>query len=138
MKIILLRGDGSSGKTTTFNMLYDVLAKKYSQRPNKPHLGDDPKDFECTFKVNGSKKIVLYSMGDIKYCCDEATEKYKTADVLVMAYNTRFKNFCMNGNYSEMHIIAKTVAKSNAEAEKDSANSSDCDKIISLIKKLLS
>lgn len=138
MKIILLRGDGNRGKTTTFNMLYDVLAQKYSQSPAKPQLGGDPKDFECVFKVNGGKKIVLYSMGDIKYCCDEATEKYKSADVLVMAYNTRFKNFCMNGNYSEMHIIAKTVAESNAEADKNSANSSDCDKIISLIKKLLS
>lgn len=62
MKIVALKGKGDSGKTTTINMLPNILiANGYKQVPNKyqKHGGDFLDIYD-----NGKKKVGITSSGD--------------------------------------------------------------------------
>jgi hypothetical protein len=123
MKIVLLSGKPHSGKTATFNILYDRLigAGAKIDCPKK-RVDANSRDFECTV-IFRRKKIALFSLGDYLWLCVEAIIKYARADVLILAYSDRFntKLNAMIEKYGH-HVVAKTAS-----------NDSDCEKIISLI-----
>jgi hypothetical protein len=126
MKIILLSGKPETGKSTTFNLLYDKLTQNGKRNivSEKKELGNPiDKDFECVVKYRG-KTVALYSMGDFDLKCIEAIVKYAHCDVLVLAY-------------SEEHhrIIKKTEANPKSKAVKLKTNEKDCEKIIEELKR---
>jgi ABC-type branched-subunit amino acid transport system ATPase component len=119
MKIILLSGKQKTGKSTTFNLLYDKLTQNGTKNiiSDKKVLGNPTeKDFECIVTYKGNH-VALYSMGDFDLKCIEAIVKYSHCDFLVLAYSE--KQHC---------IIKKSIAKSDTDKLK--ANEEDCDEII--------
>jgi len=121
MKIILLSGKPETGKSTTFNLLYDKLTQNGKRNivSEKKELGDpEDKDFECVVKYRG-KTVALYSMGDFDLKCVEAIVKYAHCDILILAYS------------EERHcIIKKSEVNSKSKAVQLKANEGDCEKII--------
>ena len=87
MKVIMLSGPSSSGKTTVINEVYKMLTGNYFYPSNKH------KDFECTIQYNG-KMIAFKSAGDESRNSIEAMRNYKTLnfDVLICAHNTNKVN----------------------------------------------
>jgi broad-specificity NMP kinase len=127
MKIILLSGKPGTGKSTTFNLLYDKIIEEERPEtiPIKKELGNKKnKDFECVVNYKG-KKVALYSMGDYDINCIEAIIKHLDCDVLVLAYS------------EEHHCIIK---KSEAEVKSNTddckaKNEDDCKRIIEELKR---
>lgn len=90
MKVVILHGKHNSGKTTTFNHLYDRLLEDGATEiePKKELPGKD--DFECILKYKG-KKIALFSLGDYMFAVGYAVGYYTRAecDVLVVAHSMK-------------------------------------------------
>ena len=90
MKVVILHGKHNSGKTTTFNHLYEeLLSRKAEVCESKRELpGRD--DFECVLKYN-DKKIALFSLGDYMFAIGSAVGYYTRAncDVLVVAHSLK-------------------------------------------------
>jgi hypothetical protein len=92
MEVIILEGPHSNGKTTTLGMLYALMANKAGTKilsgPSPlPQAGT--KDFhvllEYTNKTGNTKKVALYTAGDIPTHIQLAIRTYTaTADILVV------------------------------------------------------
>lgn len=104
MKIIMLSGPQSSGKTTTINMIYDELIDMYGAQPKEPRPFPKPenirdyKDFEAILsytKETGEKlKIAFASMGDSSLEVLHYMSFYegKECDVLICACRNYFRH----------------------------------------------
>ena len=110
MKVIMLSGPSSSGKTTVINEVFKMLTGSY-YNPNNRH-----KDFECTIKYQ-SKIITFKSTGDLS--CDPivAMKKYDAlnSDILVCAHNTNKVNPLKEIlKYNHIVILKSHTYKDNA------------------------
>lgn len=93
MKIIMLSGNSSCGKTTTLNKVYDYINPTIEDIIiAKSKLGGDPKDFECVVKYKGIT-VAFFTMGDFSGYLIKAFEKYDKiqCDFLICACNNHFK-----------------------------------------------
>jgi ABC-type branched-subunit amino acid transport system ATPase component len=109
MKVIMLEGPSSCGKTTTVNLVYDILIATLGTTviTAKSLLGGNPKDFEAMLMYAG-KKVALFSMGDYSNAVVGAMNKYHgLADVLVVACNSKFTHPRIAITAYPNHIIAK-------------------------------
>lgn len=115
MKIILLVGKPNTGKTTTFNLLYDeMVGQNANILKKKSKLGGSDADFECTL-IYRNKEVALFSMGDYLNQCTEAIIKYSNKDVLILAYSDKFSTNLKNiiKRYSHHSIVRKTSNNAN-------------------------
>lgn len=133
-KIFILSGAGNTGKTTTFNLLFNKLSRKYPGYLIYFERNLSRADFCAVFK-NGEIVIGLYSAGDLKeevnrnldslakYKCDYifgasrtkgrgcdaiiqyAQSKYGSADVIEWLEKVREEGS------DEQHIVNKEAAK---------------------------
>ena len=96
MKIILLSGKPNTGKSTTFNLLYDKLTQNGTKNivVDKTVVGNPAsKDFECVVKYNNKKNninVAIFTMGDYSKAFIDVLIKYANCDILVLAYNETF------------------------------------------------
>ena len=94
MKVIMLKGPHSCGKTTVLNLVYDMLVDTHGAavKKHKSPLGGNKKDFEAVLDYNGTT-VAIYTMGDYSCAVTDAMQKYAScnADVLIIACNDRFK-----------------------------------------------
>jgi len=133
MRIIALEGDSSCGKTTTLNLVYDVLISKGAVvSVSKTKVGGDPKDFEIILTYMG-KKVAIYTMGDYSKSTIEAIEKYDLLgiDVLICAINTRFKRPIKKILTYSNDIVVKSVT--NVSANRIIENTKDAAIVVGLI-----
>jgi hypothetical protein len=111
MEIILLKGDGNKGKTSTINLVYDkFLTEGAVELEHKSQVGGDPNDFECFLSFNGHK-IALCSMGDYARVVIDyfKTFEQKGADYLICVCNSHFTTpFDVIQKYKHQ-IISKTT-----------------------------
>ena len=127
MKIILLVGPPSTGKTTTLNDLYALLVKGLPNKPQITRIPDNKsRDFECVIPYQG-KKVAIFSMGDKEYRNYEAIIKYcGIVDVLILAHSTdgsgKMRLPTSVATCPQHHLIPKTTD-----------NAADCQSIISKI-----
>ena len=137
MKIIMLYGPSSSGKTTTINMVYDaIISQSFVVNP-KRQLGGNPADFEAVLDYTNdgtSKRVAFFSMGDFAYEVVHAMSYYEGmgCDVLVCACNDRFNVPItrLRNRYNNVYPpILKTVNQSN----QDNANMQDENTIVQMI-----
>lgn len=117
MRVIILRGSGNSGKSTTLNLVFDELtSSRYIreisyQRSIGNHIN---RDFEAEVILTDHRIIAFYTMGDYdkKYIV-KAIEGFrdKKIDVLIMAsnhnLNTHFDFVVSNFPHT---IVNKTVS----------------------------
>jgi hypothetical protein len=133
MKIVMLSGPGSCGKTTVLNMVYNKIVTPPAQIIcEKSALGNTKKDFKCIVDY-ANKKIAIYTMGDYSKAIIRAIEKYSKlsepiVDILVIACNEKFKNpYKVIRKYE--HIIVKKIENGIKKPDEDV-----CDEIISALK----
>ena len=89
----MLLGESESGKTTTFNLVYDTLLQEIDVNTDiiepRQQLGGNPNDFECVLRYKG-RIIGFYSMGDFPHRVGLAISRYrnrKKCDIFVFAMN---------------------------------------------------
>jgi nucleoside-triphosphatase THEP1 len=109
MNVVMLTGPSSCGKTTVLNKEYDALIRSGAQMLTKEQLGEDTKDFKAVLSYK-EKKIALFSMGDYSGKVVAAMREYaKTAEILVIVCNDKFKKpFVAIKEYCTHHIIRKS------------------------------
>jgi nicotinamide riboside kinase len=89
VKIILLSGGSSTGKSTALKLLYDKLIGSGKWYVVSKEVPTDSVNFECILKYN-NKSVAIQSDGDVYQWCVEAMVKYANCDVLVLAYSDKF------------------------------------------------
>ena len=125
MKVIMLSGPVSSGKTTTINMVYDELiktAKPIIQRP----VSEKIKDFEAVVDYKNARgvrqKVALASMGDYSIEVIHYMSFYEGmgCEVLICACRDYFSNPFrrLNKRYKETHKIIKKNAPTDDDNKK--------------------
>jgi len=130
MKIILLSGNHSIGKTTTLNLVYDQLIQGMQNPPPKKKIQfGSPDDFESSPLQYNGKTVAIYSLGDTLYRVYDAIIRYcGTVDVLIIA--------CRTGR-SEFDALVATVqgCPQHQVIHKTSRakNKADCQSIINSI-----
>lgn len=138
MKIFMLIGESSCGKTTTLNEVFTALKQQGAQIVEGiQHLNE--KDFSCIVDYRGMK-IAFYTMGDYARSLIDAMSEYddKGCNLLICACNDRFVTPPRKlKDYPDSQLISKTVvAKEAALIEK--ANTDDAERIMEMIKDLRS
>lgn len=114
MKIIALKGHGSSGKTSSLIEFYELLKNdpNYSESFAKQRIGS-ANDFCAKFTNNVTQKeIAIYSEGDSPKSINQAMEKFNTlneGDILVLACRTKGKVLNVLKPYNPIYIIKSTT-----------------------------
>lgn len=130
MKIIFLRGKHNCGKTTTINLLYDVLCDKGAEVVEPQRALPSKNDFECILKYK-NKKIALFSLGDFTFAPASAIGYYTRAecDVLVVAYSLR-NSICNNSLFEKRYptpiFIDKESLRDDSDAIKEIIAKIEC------------
>jgi len=119
MKIILLSGRPSSGKSTALNLLYDKLMESGKCSVISEKTPRDSFDFECVLSCN-NKTVAIYTFGDVYQWCVEAIVKYANCDVLVLAYSNKFARSLEKivSNNKKYHQIIKKQRATDSDNEK--------------------
>lgn len=131
MRIILLRGPSSCGKTTTLNIVYTLTLDAGGTSTNRQPLGGDPLDFS-DIVIYKDIRVAFFTMGDYSGYLVDAMRSYNThgLDLLICACNDKFvRPFLEIEKYSN-NIINKTVAP-NIESEL-AVNTTDANMIFRL------
>jgi hypothetical protein len=135
MKMIILAGMPNTGKSTTFNDVYDKITKGMEPLPAKIQL-DSEIDFETFFSYKG-KRVVIRSEGDTLYLIEEAIHRYAAqCDVLILAYSEKFKRDHKPALFDLARELAEDVQECvvrKTEAS-DADNAAACKSIIALIR----
>lgn len=108
MNVIVLTGPSSCGKTTTLNVVYNMIMSGGGQSTARQQEGGNPHDFSDTILYNG-KKIGFLTMGDYAYRVIDLLNQFgnQNYDVFVTACNDRFvRPFKYFNNYPN-NIIRK-------------------------------
>lgn len=137
MKIIMLYGPSSSGKTTTINLVYDAIISNSLIVHPKRQLGGNPADFEAVLdytKEGITKRVAFFSMGDFAYEVVHAMSYYEGmgCDLLVCACNDRF-NVPTKRLQNRYHNIHPPVSKTVNQSNQNNANKKDSNTIVHLI-----
>ena len=107
MKIVALRGDSNSGKTTSLNMLYAELLNRGAKPINPQHALPGKNDFECIVEYK-EKRVAISTIGDYIFALGLAMGYYSAleVDTLVIAdsnkkyvKNPLFKSRQFDSNY---------------------------------------
>jgi hypothetical protein len=126
VKIIVLNGNTSSGKTTTMSMVYATLISNGAAKEefNVIQNTEPTEDFETLLFYKG-KRVAICSHGDIPGNYNTAVKTYSAkADVLIIADSTG------SPMAQPPFIILSKTPFNGSEVQ---ANATDCHKIISLI-----
>jgi len=124
MKIVLLAGNHSTGKTTTLNLVYDQLILGMKNPPPKAKIQfGSPSDFESSPLLYNKKTVAIFSLGDILYRIYDAIIKYcGTVDVLIIACRTGGTEFnalvaTVQGCPQHQVIYKTPLANNNADCQ---------------------
>lgn len=129
MKIIILSGQISCGKTTTLNLVYQMVLSAGGNSTNKKQLGGDPHDFADIVAFQG-KQVAFFTMGDYAREIIAAIDEYakKNVDTLVLACNNRFVTpYRKAAQYAPYYLINKAIAVT--PQNRIQANTSDANAI---------
>jgi len=130
MKIIVLEGIPTTGKTTTVGMVFAALLSNGANQISFTPL-NMPNDFEAVVNYQ-NKKVAIYSQGDTLRDCYAAINKFaQTMDVLVIAYSTKSTGLFIDPALFNEVRLQKTVA--SVTVHRMQANAIDCQTIITNI-----
>jgi Ni2+-binding GTPase involved in maturation of urease and hydrogenase len=140
MRVIILRGNGDSGKSTTLNLVYDELTtSRYTSSISYKNTIGNPinKDFEAEVILTDKRVIGFYTMGDydVKYIISAIKNfQISKVDVLIIASNSNlFKHFDFVICNFPYNIVNKTVSNSPNGTNNVMCNLQDCGTILSLL-----
>lgn len=115
MRIIVLEGPSNKGKTTTINLIYDIILYHEGNPTDKQQLGNAPKDFKDIVTNYMNQKIAFFSMGDYSNELVNAINNYynkEKCDLLICALSTDTEKIKANAALDNFKTtrINKTVA----------------------------
>jgi len=89
MRIIMLAGEGGTGKTTTLKMVYDRLSNNIKPMYYQEFIYKTSSDIECYPLYHHDKKVALCTEGDVWDHVKNTIIKFNCigADVLIIAFN---------------------------------------------------
>ncbi len=140
MRVIILRGNGDSGKSTTLNMVYDELttSRYVASVSFKRTIGNSiNSDFEAEVVLTDTRVIAFYTMGDydVKYII-RAIKNFKESkvDILIIASNNNlFTHFNFVISNFPYNLVNKTTSNPVNDANNMICNLQDCGTILSLL-----
>ena len=124
MKVIVLNGVANTGKTTTLNLLNNLI------NPDNPIT--DGKDHRRTFTYKG-KTISITTPGDGKEHIHDNIDyaQNKNCDILVTASRTRgYGRKLLREQFKDIHFIKKNVADQQEQDLVNEAQALDLQAII--------
>ncbi|MCZ4243837.1 hypothetical protein [Pedobacter punctiformis] len=133
MKILTLYGDSGKGKTTTLNIVYDMLIKTGVVPGIKTQLGANSNDFSVIVTYKG-QQVAFYTMGDYSGALIEAIRYYSglKVDTLICACNNKLvKPPKEIAKYSGPPLFLKTLATNHVA--RLTANTADANTIFAAI-----
>lgn len=134
MRIIVLQGMPSKGKTTTLGILWSLIIRNGGNSTNRQPLGGDPNDFSDIVIIN-NQRVAFYTMGDYSNFLANAIYDYANqgCDILVCALSTNNTKVRANNAISQFTNtrINKTIA--SASTTEQQANANDAQGILNLI-----
>jgi hypothetical protein len=137
MKIVALRGDSNSGKTTSLNMLYAELLNRGAKPINPQHALPGKNDFECIVEYKG-KRVAISTIGDYIFALGLAMGYYSAleVDTLVIAdsnkkyvKNPLFKSRQFDSNY----IVIPKVKGGKNPAQQQAADQKAVQDILAVL-----
>jgi len=132
MEIIMLIGETDQGKTAALHFVHEILVADEAKPTCVQRVGaENQRDFTDVL-VYHEKKIMIFTMGDIKVRIEEAVKEalyVKNCDFLICACNNKFYENLKNKEY---HPIKKT--EKEGHYKKLAANWDDANKIIKRLK----
>jgi ABC-type cobalamin/Fe3+-siderophores transport system ATPase subunit len=132
VKIIMLSGSNSCGKSSTLNIVHQLLLENNGISTNKQPLGGNKKDFTDIVSYQ-NQRIAFFTMGDYATHLITAMTNYcnQGIDVLVCTCNNKFVKPYKEIEKYPHHVLTKTLA--SATISQQAANMADADKIVALI-----
>ncbi len=134
MRIIVLQGMPNNGKTTTINLVWNMLCTNGGVSTNRQPYGGDPNDFMDTILWN-NLRIGILSMGDMSTPISHEIWNFNNqkCDVVICALSTNNPQVRANNaiNSFTNTRLNKTIA--NAQLSEQQANTSDAQTIYNLI-----
>lgn len=136
MRIIVLQGMPNTGKTSTLNLVYDLLVPNGGGvSTNRQVIGNPKQNDFSDIVVRGTQRIAFFTMGDYSTYLANAIYDYdrQGCDVLVCALSTNTAKVRANNALNQFNAtrINKTIAP-NATAEL-ATNKADAQTIFNLI-----
>jgi len=134
MKIIALVGLSNTGKTTTINLVYNMVLQQGGMTTQKQPLGGDPNDF-LDIVLWKNIKIVFFSMGDNSTALANAIYNYReqNCDLMICSLSIGTPKIRANNALNSFNAtrINKTIdSQTNLEIN---ANINDAQTILNLI-----
>lgn len=136
MRIIVLQGMPNTGKTSTLNLVYDILVPNGGGvSTNRQVIGNPTQNDFSDIVVRGTQRIAFFTMGDYSTYLANAIYDYdrQGCDVLVCALSTNNAKVRANNALNQFNTtpINKTIAP-NATTELV-INTADAQTIFNLI-----
>ena len=106
MKIIVVKGNQNTGKTTSIRLAYDIALYLGAAIITPRNIEDKPhNDFETVIFYNG-KRIGFHSGGDLLKSFEEVIDDYKEkkCDTLVMA-SRNFKQIALDALFNGHEVV---------------------------------
>lgn len=135
MRIIVLQGISNTGKTSTLNLVYNLLVPNGGgASTNRQPLGGDPNDFS-DIVIRGNQRIAFYTMGDYSAYLANAIYDYdhQNCDILVCALSTNTAKVRANNALNQFNTtrINKTIASNRNNPTTE--NTADAQTIFNLL-----
>jgi thymidylate kinase len=136
MRIIVLQGMPNTGKTSTLNLVYDMLVPNGGGvSTNRRVIGNLTQNDFSDIVIRGTQRIAFFTMGDYSTHLVNAIYDYdrQGCDVLVCALSTNTSKARANNALTQFNVtrINKTI-EPNKPAQL-AANTADAQTIVNLI-----
>lgn len=127
MKIIVVKGNPNSGKTTSIRLVYDLLLYKGATISKARGLGKTYADFD-TELLYKEKRIAISSAGDVLKNIHKTIKRHEGCDILVTA-SRNFKQSSLDSIFAKYDV--EYIKKENRGDEENIATANE---ILQLVK----
>lgn len=135
MRIIVLQGMPNTGKTSTLNLVYNMLVPNGGGvSTNRQALGGDPNDFS-DIVLRGNQRISFFTMGDYSTHLSNAVYNYlaQGCDILFCALSVNTTKQIANNTLNRHNATRINKASSTNLVTEQQANAADAQALFNLI-----
>lgn len=133
MRIIVLQGMPSKGKTTTLGILWNLITSNGGNSTNRKSLNTS-NDFSDIVIIN-NQRVAFYTMGDYSNSLANAIYDYANqgCDILVCALSTNNSKVRANNAVNQFNTTRRNKTIAFAQTTEKQANATDAQWILNLI-----